>query len=195
MFGRPLSTPRRGASIFTPHKRASSTTNITGLLASLQQQQSAANQAGQQRYDQLMAGLAGTQQRTQGAYDQSMAALDQTHNVALSQIGNQQVQARGQAEQGIIGRGLSNTTVRQSALREVDATAEQQRQQAESQLTQRRADLTTQKASAETKMAELMGNAMLSKQNVSPNTSQYLSLISRLASTPQAPQSRILWKR
>lgn len=140
---------------------------LNDLIAQFRQQSTAANHAGEKQYNNLLNTVSGAKSDVAGLFSQ----LGKTGETRIAQ---NQAQARGHAEQDLINRGLGNTTIRQNVLGGVDRDAEQARQQLNE-------GIAAQKIGSTMNLAQMYGDALLSKQNVGPDPNM-LNIIQQLGS-------------
>ncbi len=145
---------------------ANNSAAITSLLGTMRKQQEQMNADSLSQYNNLLATVSGAERDVEGLF----ANLGQTGETRIAQ---NQAQQRGRTEQDLITRGLGNTTIRQSALGAVDRDAEQARQSLGESINQ-------QKIGTKLNLANMKGDALLSRQNVGPDQSLYLQLLQQL---------------
>jgi hypothetical protein len=138
---------------------------LNNLIASYQRAQSKAQADSLAQYQQLMKGVQGTTADVNGLLGQ----LGKTGETRIAENEKNQI---GQAEQDAVSRGLGNTTIRQSMIQGVQKNAEQARQSLSE-------SVAGQKIGVKMNLAQMYGDAVLSRQNIAPG-SDYLSLISQL---------------
>jgi hypothetical protein len=140
---------------------------LNQLMSSFQtagQQQTADSLA---QYKALLASVAGTRKSVEGQFN----SLGQS---GLNQIGMDQQNQLGKLNQNLVGRGLGNTTIANTMAGGINRNAMNER-------TNLQSAIAGQKIGAQMNLGQMQGDAILSRQNVGPDMSTYLQLISQLA--------------
>ena len=166
---------------------------MQNLLAQLQSSFDAANSAGLAQYKNLLGSVKGTQQSILGkggTYGKAMGQLNNFGRSAMSDINLNTANQLGAMDQSMVSRGLGNTTLRSNAAQGVNADAQRQKLMLQDQIAAQKSGLFERQAGMQANMGNLMADSILSRQNVGPDMSQYLTLIQQLAqSQPQAASS------
>jgi hypothetical protein len=155
------------------------------LIAQLTQMQGQANKAGKARYQQLLQQIAQLQQGILGEggtlaqAEERMAGFGEAGRARLDQ---DLIRQMAEAEQGLISRGLGNTTVRTSARRGVAEDIERARQALDERVAAQQAGLLERRAGMQADLGRLEADAILSRQDEGPNMGTYLNLIQALTS-------------
>lgn len=154
--------------------------DIQSLLKNLQGSFDKSNAAGQEQYQNLLSAVGGTGDKVSGLYKQAGDMTANFGNTARQEIDTGRVQQLGTSEQDLMSRGLGNTTIRSSVRRGINSDAQRNRASVDEMVNRQRAGLMTQQAGAEMGMGQMLGDAILSKQNIGPEAGMYAQLIESL---------------
>jgi hypothetical protein len=158
---------------------------LNSLMQAMQASQQQANQAGLQRYQDLLATIADLQSQVTGeggTYQSALELIQGTGQSARRRVGEQKVKNLAAAEQDLISRGLGNTTVRSSVQRGIKRDAERSMERIDEQTAQRLSGLLERRAGLETQLGRLKADAILSRSDEGPQLNQYTNLLMALAS-------------
>lgn len=144
-------------------------------------QRDAANAANLSRYDEMMGGIAKTQAQVGGRFDQAQGLLANSGQAARARIQRSTTQAKGSAEQGLISRGLGNTTVRNSVLRGIDYDAEAANQAVDERVAGQQSGLIERRAGAEMSLGRSETAAIAGRTDAAPDMSLYMSMLQNLS--------------
>lgn len=159
----------------------SQTFDLQALLKQLEEQQAAVNQSGLERYQNLLSSVAGTKESVMGSFGQAQGLAAGMGTTGQAQIAADRTRQMGASEQGLVSRGLGNTTIRAAARRGINSDAERASQDLRERVTGQQAGLLTQQAGAQADMGRLESSAILSRQDIGPPMDLYASLIQSLA--------------
>lgn len=155
--------------------------NIEDLLKQLQDQYTAANTAGLERYQNLMRGVNDAGSRIAATYNDAFANLKGLGESAKSDIRQQTIRNKAASSQDLMSRGLGNTTITATNNRGIEDDAARQEQAVNENLAQQRSNLDISRAGSQMGVANLWSNALLSRQDQGPDASLYANLIQSLA--------------
>lgn len=142
---------------------------VSNLLKSLGQYQDQANQANIGQYNNLLSTVRGAGKDIFGPN----GYLTQLGAQGTNRINENATKALGAGTQNLINRGLYNSSAAGSLARGNAMDKERQLQELNS-------GIAGQKVGALQQQEQLMGNALLSRQNQGPDLSQYMALIQML---------------
>jgi hypothetical protein len=154
--------------------------NIPALLAQIEAAQQQANQAGMERYQNLLGAVSGTKNSVLGAFGQAESNLSQMGNTAIRQIAGDRTRALAGSDQSLISRGLGNTTVRNAARRGIVGDSQRAMADVQERVGTAKAGLSTQRAGALSDLGRLEADSILSRQDIGPPMDLYASLIQSL---------------
>lgn len=143
--------------------------NYREIIRSFQEQQEAANQANEQRYEQLLGQLRGTQSNVLGTHDQIIDMISSLGDEERQDIERRASQAMSQADQDLISRGLNNTTVRESVKRGVQSDAERANRKLTEQLTAQRATALQSRAQDAMQLGNMIAGAIERRTDRGPD--------------------------
>ena len=155
--------------------------NLSKIIEQVQKARKQANTANQKRYEQLLGLLNDLQSRTEDQYDQMMAQYSQFGQRARREALEREQQRRGDVEQDLISRGLGNTTIRNTALRDVDEQTQQRLQDISEAVATQRADVLGQEIGTDVQTTGMLAGAVEGRQDVGPQMSEYARLIQQAA--------------
>lgn len=156
--------------------------NSNAILNRLMESENQANQAAEQRYQQLLQGAARTQRQVMGTYAQANNLLGTQGNAAKSAAQAAGVQQQGAAAQSLMSRGLGNTTVVDSTRRGINADTQRQIAAIDEAVAGQKAGLLTQQAGAQMNLGQFQADSLLSRRDERPDMNVYLNLLQRLNS-------------
>lgn len=151
--------------------------SISGLMQQLQSQQDAANAANDKRYNQSLSNQATQHGAAEGMYNQANADIANIGQAGGQRIDLNAQKAAAMGQQSLVGRGLGNTTIRDSVARGYADDAELQHQGLDEQVGREKAGLLTQQAGYENQYANQLSGVYESRNDVAPNTDLYAGLI------------------
>lgn len=158
-------------------------------LKSLQAQQEEQNQkaltAQDEQFNNLLSTIGGLRDSVTGAggtFDQSLGLLNQ-----LGQDGQTRIEANrdrqiAQSEQGLISRGLGNTTIRATNQRGIQSDSERNLQALNESIAAQKTGVLGQKAGAQQNIERLAADSILSRQFQQPNNDLFTQLIAQMFS-------------
>lgn len=150
------------------------------LIDDLMGSQAESREAGETRYQELMDLMSRLTGQVGGTYDAALGEMEGMGTAGRTRIGEGRTRALAESEQDLMSRGLGNTTIRSSVRRGVKSDYERQLQELNERVSGQRSGLLQQRAGAEMDLGRLGIDTRLSRQDVGPDVSQYLSLIQML---------------
>lgn len=154
--------------------------DINALLNSMQTSNESANQAGLERYQGLLSSVEDTGATVSGLYGKALGLAGNLGTTGRRDIENRATQEAAATDQDLTSRGLGQTTIRQSAIRDVSDRAMQNKQRLNESVAGMQAGILGQQAGAEGAQGNLMANAILSRQDQTIDPGIYASLIQQL---------------
>lgn len=154
------------------------------LLKQLQAQFDQFNNAGNNQFANLMKVVEGTNNAvlgSEGLYPQANNLLSMMGSTEGNRINQSEMRALGGTDQDLMSRGLTNTTVRDTARRGVRADAETARQSLAERVATAKSGLLERQAGATTGLGQMTGDFILSQKNTPPDMGAYMSLLQSLA--------------
>lgn len=155
------------------------------MQTQLQGETDSANAANQERYEKLLASVAGTQADVTGGggtFDQMEGLMADMGREGTARIQDNRTQQLASSEQDLMSRGLGNTTIRETAKRGINTDIERQQQALNENVALMKSGVKGQKAGAQIDLGRLMSNSILSRQDVGPNQDLYAQLVSQMFS-------------
>lgn len=150
------------------------------ILNTYRQLQTQANEANQQRYDDILSTIQQTSDQVGASYDQSLALLDTLGQSDRERIDMGSARAQASANQDLINRGLGNTTIRSSVQRGI----EDDRQRAQREVTEgvgrQKSQVIQQRAGSEERMGNFLAQMMEARTDRGPDTGQFAALMERV---------------
>ena len=154
--------------------------NIQSLLAQIEAATQQANNAGLERYQNLLNAVSGTKNSVLGAFNQAEGNMANMGNSEVARIAADRTRALAGSDQSLISRGLGNTTVRNAMKRGIVGDASRQMSDVAERVSTAKAGLSTQRAGALMDLGRFEGDAILSRQDIGPPIDMYASLIQQL---------------
>ncbi len=159
--------------------------DINSLLKNLQGQYDTANQAGLERYENLLGTVGGVSDRVLGEggiLDQQKNLMSGYGQTASREIGERETASLAESEQDLVTRGLGNTTIRGTARRGIRADTEKARGALTENIASTQAGLLGQRAGAEMDIGRFLADSILSRQDIPPDMGMYANLLQSLGS-------------
>lgn len=148
----------------------------------LQTAQNQSNADEEAKYQRLMQSMSQLQSQIGGTYGQAQAALEGVGTSARQRVADTTAQSLASSDQGLISRGLGNTTIVDAAHRGIRSDAERANQAIDEQVSTQKAGLLQNRAGAELSLGNLNADAILSRSATSGlDLNTYLQLIQQLA--------------
>ena len=157
---------------------------IDNLIDQFLQARTEANQANEQRYQELLQSIGQLEQQTQGLYGDARETVAGLGDAERNRIQREQQRQLAQTEQDLISRGLGNTTIRQTARRGVQSDAERAQAELTERLAQQRAGLMQDQASALMQTGQMEAQAIEGRTDQGPAASRYAQMVQQLAAQP-----------
>jgi hypothetical protein len=154
--------------------------NIQALLGQIEAAQKQANDAGLERYQNLLNAVSGTKNSVLGAFGAAEGNLAGMGNSEVARIAQDRARQLAGSDQALISRGLGNTTVRNAARRGIVSDSSRAMSDVAERVATAKAGLNTQKAGALGDLGRLEADSILSRQDIGPPTDLYASLIQQL---------------
>lgn len=154
--------------------------DINALLNNMTSNNDAANAAGLQRYQGLLSSVQDTGNQIGGLYGQAYNLAGNLGTSGQRQINDARVQNAAATDQNLTSRGLGQTTIRQSAMRGVNDSAQNATQNLNEQVAGMKSGILQNQAGAVANQGNLMANSILSRQDQTIDPSIYASLIQQL---------------
>lgn len=155
--------------------------DIQSLLQQLQDQYKAANTAGLERYQNLMRGVNGMGYKINDTFTKAEQGLEGMGATERARINENQIKGAASADQGLISRGLGNTTVRSSVQRGVASDADKARGALAEQVAGAKTNLGLARANSQLQVGRTWADAVLSRNDQGPDAGLYSNLIQSLA--------------
>jgi len=159
---------------------------IQQLIQSLTQSSADANKAGMAQYTNLMNSIKGGTKAIMGKGGLYSKAGSQIENFGASQRGeieDTRLAQRGELTQDLIGKGLGNTTILGNQLGGADTRATKANISLGDTIAMMKSGLLERKAGMKLDLTRLLGDTILSKQNVGPDLGVFLNLLQSLGGT------------
>lgn len=153
------------------------------ILNQFQQSQSSANQANQQRYDELLGELSNLSSRSQASFSEAIQQQQGFGELEKSRIDRSLTQNLANVDQDLVSSGLSNTTIRPSARREEEMQAAFSRQDVDRRVADQRTALQQQGLQSDMDIANMRATAIEGRNDTGPDLGAYASLIAQAASS------------
>lgn len=154
-----------------------SSLSISALMQQLQGQQDRANAANETRYNQALQSQGTAHTAQSGLYNSAYNDVANVGGVANQRIDKQAKNATSAAHQGLISRGLGNTSIVNSVERGYADDAELQHQGVDEQQAQLRSGIKIQQAGNEGQFGDRIAGIMERRSDTAPDTSLYSGLI------------------
>lgn len=151
--------------------------NIAALMQQLQSSQDAANTANDTRYNQSLANQSTQHGLAEGLYGQANTDIANVGQAANTRINQNLQNQQAVGQQGLISRGLGNTSIRDTVARGYNSDAELQHEQVDEQQGQLQSGLATQQAGYENQYGNQLSGIYESRSDQAPDTSLYANLI------------------
>lgn len=152
--------------------------NVGGQLQSMQDQANARSAA---QYRNLMRTVKKTNKRQTKLFKRAQGLTKGMGKEAIADATMQGEQQQGSAMQGLISRGLGNTTIQDSVSRGINSDTARNIRGIKEGVNSQRAGLYTQQAGAALPMGQFGADSILSRQNNGPNVAQYIQLLQQMA--------------
>lgn len=162
--------------------------NVQDLIAEFVSERERANQANESRYAQLVELLQQLQGRATGLHQQQLGMFDRFGQKATREAREMGQQRRGTTEQDLISRGLGNTTIRTSALRDVGEQTQDRLQDIAEQVAAQKAGVLGQQVGTDLRATGMLAGAIEGRTDQAPNLSQFAQLIRAAEAGDQQPR-------
>lgn len=163
--------------------------DFNSLITSFQQQQSAANQANLQRYNQLLASIQNLGAQTHGTYNEALKNINTVGDAARTRVDRNFTQQMGSADQDLITRGLGNTTIRPTIQRGIESDRALNQQSIDEQQAQLRSGVLQNRAGNEMQVGSLLARAIEGRNDTGPDLGMFTSLLQQAAGAQTSPLS------
>lgn len=160
---------------------ADNSKTIEQLISEFTKQSDAARASGEQRFQDLLNSFAGINEQVQGTLANATAQAEKFGQTARQDLAAQTAQARAQASQNAVSRGLGNSTVAANLQRGISQDQLRALTGINEQVAQQKAGLLGQQATGQFNLGKLGIDTQLSRIDQGPDTSVFLNLIQALA--------------
>jgi len=154
--------------------------DLNSILSTYRQLYDQAFQANAQRKGEIMANIELTGQKIAGQYDAAEALLVNLGQNERTRVAQDSQREGARAEQDLISRGLSNTTIRESVKRGVNEDKNRQLQAINNDVASQKASLALSEAGAIERQGNFKSSMLESFYDQYPDTNQFASLVQQI---------------
>lgn len=147
------------------------------ILSNYRQLHEQANEANEQRYQNILDQINTGGEQLGSTYDRMEGLLGGLGDSDRERIGQQQTQARGQADQDLTTRGLGNTTVRSSVMRGIDEDAGRAQRDVTERVGRQQAGMLQSRAGAEQQQNQFLAQMMERRTDQGPDMGAFMQLM------------------
>ncbi len=151
--------------------------NYQAILRMFQELQDKANEANEQRYQDILEQLGITQGQVGGTYDEVFELLGTMGDAERQRIGSQASRAGAQSTQSLISRGLGSTTIQDSMQRRIDEEENRSNLALEEAISGQKAGALMGRAGSEERMGSLIASMMEMRTDQGPDLSMLMQLM------------------
>ena len=151
--------------------------NYAAILRMMQDLQDKANEANEQRYQDILEQLGITQGQVGGTYDEVFELLGTMGEAERQRIGEQASRAGAQSTQSLIGRGLGSTTIQDSMQRRIDQEENRSNLALEEAISGQKAGALMGRAGSEERLGGLIASMMEMRTDQGPDMSMLMQLM------------------
>ncbi len=163
------------------------------ILDTFQQLQQQANDANEQRYQQILQTIGNTQEQVGGTYDSVESLIQNLGNTQAGRIEQGRVKSLATNEQDLINRGLGNTTIRTSTQRGVNEDATRLQQENTDSVAQQKANVEIQRAGSQERLGNYLASMMNARTDQGPDLNAYTNLLNMAGQAEGAGTSSTLF--
>lgn len=151
------------------------------IMQIFQNMQELANQANEQRYQDILGVIGQTQESVRGTYDEIGGLLANLGESSRENIQRQEERGKAQSYQSLINRGLGGSTIKDAMERRIGEQADIAEGQLDESLRAQQAGVLQQLAGAEERMGSFLAQMMEARTDQGPPADLYSSLLQQQA--------------
>jgi len=151
------------------------------IMQIFQNMQDLANQANEQRYQDILGVIGQTQESVRGTYDEISDLLANLGESSRENIQRQEERGKAQSYQSLINRGLGGSTIKDAMERRIGEQADIAEGQLDESLRAQQAGVLQQLAGAEERMGSFLAQMMEARTDQGPPADLYSSLLQQQA--------------